>query len=182
MSLVDITKPLLPTALSSSTVDKLGQHQKNFRKARIQTHDSWVGSANATSVLCRPPPPPPKLQWSFPGSAIRVKKTVSSFSVQLFLHRKTSQKVFFYFLMNFSTFIFFPVWHSPAALTKKTFKSARIYLILFWNRFKLEGPRCNWGSIILLGLARYQRLADPTKLAKISKKEPLDNSSLIFLR
>ena len=106
MSLVDITKPLLPTALSSSTVDKLGQHQKNFRKARIQTHDSWVGSANATSVRCRRPPPP-KLQWSFPGSAIRVKKTVSSFSVQLFLHRKTSQKVFFYFLMNFSTFIFF---------------------------------------------------------------------------
>ena len=46
-------------SLSSNDVDKSQQHLilrlKKFGKAVNQTRDGWVGSANATSLLCRPP-------------------------------------------------------------------------------------------------------------------------------
>ena len=48
------TKSPLSTNLSSSAIDKLRQHPKHFGNAWIWTWDSWVGSVNATSELCRP--------------------------------------------------------------------------------------------------------------------------------
>ena len=52
MGSIDILKPLLSTALSSSVVNKPRQHRKNFWN---RTRDGWVWSTNDTSVLCRPP-------------------------------------------------------------------------------------------------------------------------------
>ena len=55
MGSIDIIKPLLSTALSSSAVNKPRQHRKNFWNARNWTRDGWVWSTNDTSVLCRSP-------------------------------------------------------------------------------------------------------------------------------
>ena len=41
--------------LSSAAVNKSQQHQNKFGNADNRTQNGWAGSANATTVLCRPP-------------------------------------------------------------------------------------------------------------------------------
>ena len=64
MGLIDIIKPLLSTVLTSSTVNKPWQHQKNFGNARNWTRD--IVREVQTLPLCYTCPP----RWSKLTSAI----------------------------------------------------------------------------------------------------------------
>ena len=55
--LINIIMLLLSSVLSNIVVKKPWQHRKHFGNARNRTWDSRVVSANATSLLCRPPVP-----------------------------------------------------------------------------------------------------------------------------